>query len=364
MAWDRCKSAYLGWVEGDARGGFAPILRASLTAMSATWLAAVKARQYLYRAGALRRVRLPGRVVSVGNLTLGGTGKTPMVEWIARWLLDRDVPTAVLTRGYGAPRGGAPDDEAPTDLAAPGRFWRLAGANRVASGRRAFAELGARVALLDDGFQHLRLARDLDVVLVDATRPFGNGHLFPRGTLREPVHALGRADLVVLTHADLVPEAERAGLRARLADLAGSAPVLAATHRPIGLRALDGRELGGCDRLAGQRVFACSGIGNPVAFTRMLERLGAVVAGAAAFPDHHAYTAEDIASVAAEARRTGADVVAMTEKDRGKFAAARPDRPDAPGPAFLSVAVRIAFPDGAGPLTERLERLTAAGGAP
>ncbi|MBI3271081.1 MAG: tetraacyldisaccharide 4'-kinase [Planctomycetes bacterium] len=375
MALDRWKSAYLELVGGETRGAAAAVLRASLSAVSAVYGAAVQARRCCYRAGLFRSIRLPGPVASVGNLSLGGTGKTPLVEWIARWCLEEGRRVAVLTRGYGrlrsgdpargtpaaAPDADPPDDEAPTDLDAPERFWRLVGADRAAAGERAFRELGVDLAVLDDGFQHLRLRRDLDVCMVDATCPFGNGRLFPRGPLREPVRALARADLVVLSRADLAGEAELAALRARFSESAVSAPVLLGRHRPTVLREPEGADAGPAGALAGRAVLAGSGIGNPAGFVKTLQALGARVVATRSFPDHHAYDAEELRELDARARGAGAELVVVTEKDRVKLRRVLAAETGAGAAASLlpirSVVVRWEFLEGEREFTERLRGL-------
>jgi tetraacyldisaccharide 4'-kinase len=183
----------------------------------------------------------------------------------------------------------------------------------MAAGRLALQRFGPDTLLLDDGFQHRQLHRDLDLVMLDATDPFGGGHLLPRGLLREPVDALGRAHAVILSRTDQA--SELAGLRLSLEQVIPGAPQILTRHRPAGLSELaSGREWP-AESLRGRRVLALSGIGNPLGFHRTLAMLGAVLATARTFPDHHPYSPADLASVERAARGVGAESIVTTEKD-------------------------------------------------
>jgi tetraacyldisaccharide 4'-kinase len=192
---------------------------------------------------------------------------------------------------------------------------RLAGADRVAQGRRALADYKAELLLLDDGFQHYRVRRTLDIVAVDATAPFSNGRRIPRGLLREPPEALRRADLVVLTRTDQAPAAELDELRRRIG------PAVETVHKPVHVRGLSDRKVYGLEWLRGRTVLAFCGTGNPEAFHRTLESLGAQVAAFRAFPDHHAYVAQDVRRLDAEAQEFMAEALVTTEKDATKLRA-------------------------------------------
>src|SRR5262245_17167980 len=195
--------AFLRLVRGQIRGPAAAVARLGLGAVSGLYCLGVSARNAAYDWGWKTAHRAAVPVVSVGNLTLGGTGKTPMVEWVARWFRGRGARVAILSRGYGQAEGlndeGRVLEENLPDVP------HFQGADRVELARIAVEESESQVLVLDDGFQHRRLARDLDIVLLDALEPFGLGRLFPRGLLREPVSSLRRAGLVVLSRADLVP---------------------------------------------------------------------------------------------------------------------------------------------------------------
>ncbi|MEW6074505.1 MAG: tetraacyldisaccharide 4'-kinase [Planctomycetota bacterium] len=300
-------------------GGAAELFRLP----AALFGALVFLRDRLYRHGVLPAVRLAAPVVSVGNLTAGGTGKTSLVRHLVRLLADRGRRPGVLSRGYRA-RGGEPSDEAAMLSALDPALLHVEDADRVAGGIR-LVERGADVIVLDDGFQHRRLARDLDLVTVDATRPWGlppppgGGPavraLLPRGLLREPATALARADAIVLTRADQVGERARAALEVELDELAPGRPILLAVHRPVRLRGSDG-EARDPRTLAGLEVDLVSGIGNPDAFEATVLSLGARVRRHARFPDHHRFAPAELAGLG-----EGGRLVVTTAKDEARLAA-------------------------------------------
>ncbi len=307
---------YLSVITGRRRGPVAATLRVLLGVGTLVYGTLHETRRILYRLGILRSVKLPCPVISVGNITSGGTGKTPLVEYIARWLAKKNLRTVILSRGYGRLPGGAGDDEdllfSEMDLE---HIVRLTGSNRVANARKALSQFRADVILLDDGFQHYRIRRSLDIVTVDATRPFAEGRLLPRGLLRERPSALRRAGLVVLTRTDQVSPGELTLLRARLD------PVVETVHKPVSLRELSNRKRHGPEWLRDKRVFAFCGVGNPESFRRTLTALGANLVKFRAFADHHAYTPHELLGLNAEAQEFMADLMITTEKDAARLPA-------------------------------------------
>lgn len=316
----------------------------ALTPLGWLYGAVTRARLRLYRSGALKTEEAGAPVVSVGNLTAGGTGKTPLVEWVASALAREGLRVCVLTRGYGRAdeskrvvasdgarvlAGVAECGDEPRLLAEKllGAASVVCDRDRVAAARWARAELGAEVFVLDDGFQHLRIARDLDVVTLDATDPWGGGHLLPRGRLREPASALARADCVVITRAELAGDIE--ALRAEVARLSGGrAAVLTSRVRTRGLvplgefgRASDEVAARGAsdDSGVGGPVAAFCAVGNPRAFFEHLRRDGFGLSYTRAFTDHHAYTAADAEAVSREAASSGARALLTTAKDAVKL---------------------------------------------
>lgn len=305
--------------DGTDRSPRGALLRAALCPLGVAWGGVTAARNLAYDSGLLRARRAPVPVICVGNLTLGGTGKTPLVAWVARRLADRGRRPAIVSRGYGAARGATSDEAAELSLLLPG-VPHVANRDRV-EGARAAAADGADCVVLDDGFQHRRLARDLDLVAIDATDPCGCGHLFPRGLLRERLAGLGRAHAAILTRASGVPPARRAEIRALFAAACGPRmpEVWAeASHAPVGLRAADGTR-DPLAWLAGRPVAAFAGIGNPAAFQATLRALGADVVAFRPFVDHHAYSRADLADLEAWGKARGAAALVTTLKDLVKL---------------------------------------------
>jgi tetraacyldisaccharide 4'-kinase len=304
-------------VSGRRTGLAAAGLRLAFRAASVPYGWVVRARNRRYDRGAAEVVRPPVPVISVGNLTVGGTGKTPMVEWIARQLRQQQVRVAILSRGYGAEHGGQNDEALELELALPD-VPHLQHADRAASAAVAVDELASQLLLLDDGFQHRRLARDLDVVLLDASEPFGFGYLLPRGTLREHVAGLRRAQAVVLSRADMIEAEERDAVRLRIAALSPGAVWCEVEHRPSQLIDSAGASYPLADAV-GMPVAAFCGIGNPAGFRHTLRTIGCDVVAWREFPDHHGYTRDDVTRLGDWARQASAAAVLCTRKDLVKL---------------------------------------------
>jgi tetraacyldisaccharide 4'-kinase len=304
-------------VSGRRRGALAGLARGLLRVAEVAYTLAVRVRnrRYDHNAAAAERVDVP--IVCVGNLTLGGTGKTPMVKWLARWFAERGVRVAIVSRGYGS-AGGKQNDEALELAQALPNVPQVQDTDRVAGARRAIAEFGSQLILLDDGFQHRRLARDLDIVLLDATAPFGFDHVFPRGTLREPATGIRRAAVVCLTRSDLLDDSGRGAIRERVASLTPQAVWCEAAHSPQGLLNSTG-ETQSLAGLSGRRVAAFCGIGNPAAFRRALESAGCQIVAWREFPDHHIYDAADRGEMAQVIVASGPELVVTTHKDLVKL---------------------------------------------
>jgi len=283
---------YLRLIRGEERGPRASMIRgllrmASWTYGSATWL-----RNRCFDWGWKPGVAASVPVMSVGNLTVGGTGKTPCVEYIARFLRDLDVRVAILSRGYGS--AGGPNDEALLLAENLPNVPHLQGADRVALAAKAVAKFDFNALILDDGFQHRRLKRDLDIVLVDATQPWGFGRLLPRGLLREPPRELWRADVVLITHSDQVAEENLRQLKSEIRHLSPHAIIVESEHRPLEWLTADSRTIP-LDEIHGNTAAFC-GIGNPAAFRNTLESIGVTIREFRAFPDHHRYDSAELES--------------------------------------------------------------------
>jgi len=302
----------------------------------AGWLygLAGRIRAMLYRRGWLASRKLPVPVVSVGNLTVGGTGKTPLVIFLAEWLSGQGKRVAILSRGYR--RGGAAPRLVVSDGArvlvtpeeagdepylmarrCPGAVVAV-GADRYELGRWVLDRFPVDYVLLDDGFQHLAVQREVDLLLIDATDLAGLRAVFPAGRLREPIDAAGRASMIVVTKADR-PE-QTAAVADLLRPITAGVPVAQAVFRPDTLVSVtDGsrQSLGWC---RGKRAVLCSGIADPASFRALAIRLGMTPVEHVIYRDHHRYMREDVSDVRAKAAAAQADMILTTEKDAGKLA--------------------------------------------
>lgn len=278
---------YRDLLSGKRRGPLAVALRCLLSPLTVPYRGAIAGRNFGFDRGWLRSQRAAVPVISIGNLTVGGTGKTPLVRYVARKLREQGLRVALVSRGYGA-EPGEENDEA-MELA-----WGLADVphlqqpDRVDAARIAVEELESEVILMDDGFQHRRLQRDLDIVVIDATCPFGFGRLLPRGLLREPLGSLRRAGVIVLSRADAVTAEARREISSRLARIAPHAIIVQAAHRPVGLLGWPDQRAD-LSHLLDRPVAALCAIGNPDAFVETVRGCGAQVTAVLALPDHDPY---------------------------------------------------------------------------
>ena len=315
-------------LSGRTRGIGATLARSALWWAQWPYAAIVAVRNRRFDRGVdVHRIDAP--VISIGNLTTGGTGKTPTVAWLCRYLRDRGLRVAILSRGYGADRSQGRNDEAMELERRLPDVVHLQDPDRVASARIAREELAAQCLVLDDAFQHRRLARDLDWVLIDAKCPFGFGHLLPRGLLREPVVALQRADAVLITRADQVSASELEEIRQRVAGaVRPGTPIVATTHRPQGWVNAAGTTVelrSEASENSGPRgpVGAFCAIGNPEAFRQTLTGLGLTPAAWRTFADHHVLSREDRDELIRWADESGVNDLVCTVKDWVKLDAAR-----------------------------------------
>jgi tetraacyldisaccharide 4'-kinase len=315
----------------------------ALTPLSGLYGVAMKARRALYQRGLFQVHRLGVPAVSVGNITTGGTGKTPLVEWIARALARRQKRVCILTRGYGRQRPGsrvvvsngseifadareAGDEPLLLAEKLKGEAAVICDADRVAAARWAIQDLDADLFILDDGFQHLRLARDLNIVVIDATNPWGNGRLLPAGNLRESLKQLARADCIVITRADDVAETE--ALKSEIDQLSKGRPVFLSRMRIDGLRRLgQPRDSSACEDPESVQVAAFCGVGNPESFFAQLRRAGFHLSYTKAFRDHYVYGQTDLDRVIDESTVRGARALLTTAKDDVKLRSLSCDMP-------------------------------------
>src|ERR1022692_746533 len=352
---------------GERRDTKAVLMRAVLFGSSKVFQVAVKLRRWLYNVRILRDKTLGVQVIAIGNLTVGGTGKTPVVEKFARELRDAGRNVAILSRGYRS--RPAPlhvkllnkillrEDQTPPRIVSDGKSLLLdsdtAGdepymlasnlkdvvvlvdKDRVKSGRYAIEKFGCDTLLLDDGFQYWDLqGRRHDVVLIDRQQPFGNEHLLPRGTLREPPSHLARAHTIFITKSD----GNTAELRARIAKLNSHAPVIECVHQPLYFEDVFTGERKGLDLLAGKKVASLSGIAQPESFEQSLVKLGGELVYSKRFVDHHRFTQQEILNAINRSKKRQAEMIVTTQKDAVRFP--KIDRRDLPI-YFMRVEIKI-----------------------
>ena len=341
------------------------LLVSLLSATSALYGTVQRFRADCYRQNLLRSQKLPCTVISVGNLTVGGTGKTPMTIYVARMLQQSGVRVAVISRGYkgGSEKDGGVvsdgrhifmDSEQAGDepFLIASRLKNIpviVGKNRFKAGLLAVDKFQPDVIVLDDAFQHLKLKRDVDLVLLDCTRPFGNSHLLPRGKLREPAEALTRATACVLTRAQSRADEATAESVAKIKSLVPQIPIFTSSHDPYFYTVKSGvqtplneiddflspHEL---EEIKQQKVFAFSGIARNDYFRQTVEEVGFTTRGFSEFSDHHRYSGDDLTIIVRAAQKGGADCLISTEKDYARINHLMPLPMD-----LIVVGVRIAF---------------------
>ena len=358
---------FLEVIFGERHDYKANLTRAALFGGSKLFQLAVIVRRWLYNVRILRDKTLGVQVIAIGNLTLGGTGKTPVVEKFARELRDAGRNVAILSRGYRSkPRPVHElilnrllfrEDQTPPRVVSDGKSLLLdsemAGdepymlasnlrdvvvlvdKDRVKSGRYAIEKFGCDTLLLDDGFQYWNLrGRRHDVVLIDRQQPFGNEHLLPRGTLREPPSHLARAHTIFITKSD----GNTAELRQRIAKLNSTAAIIECVHSPLYLEDVFTGERKTLDFLRGQKVASLSGIAQPESFEQSLVKLGAELLYSKRFADHHRFTQQEILNTINRSKKRQADAIITTQKDAVRFP--KIDRRDLPF-FFMRVEIKI-----------------------
>ncbi|NLE65723.1 MAG: tetraacyldisaccharide 4'-kinase [Elusimicrobia bacterium] len=304
------------WDKDSLRGNWG--LRVFLHLLARIFRVVVLLRGILFESGIFKATPLGRKTISVGNITVGGTGKTPFVILLARLLSRGGRSVVVLSRGYAARRGEMADEEKVLRELLP-EVPVVVNADRRRAARDFLGKADGDVFLLDDGFQHRQARRDLDIVLLDATCPFGNGNLLPRGILREPCEALGRAGLIVLTHSNETSAEQIAWLRGECERLAPQAPVIQAAHVAIGVSSLDQLERRWPLEMLRGPVGACSAIGSPRGFFQTLEDCGAEIVVERIFADHHDLTAEEVGELCQACRERGVRKLVVTHKDAVKM---------------------------------------------
>jgi tetraacyldisaccharide 4'-kinase len=367
-AWtENLETFFLEVIVEERRGARESLVRGLLFALSKLFQAAVKTRRFLYNVRILRDSTLGVQVIAVGNLTVGGTGKTPVVEKFARELRDQGRNVAILSRGYRSKP--APfhqwlvnkillrDDTTPPRVVSDGKSLLLdsemAGdepymlasnlndvvvlvdKDRVKSGRYAIEKFGCDTLLLDDGFQYWKLrGRRQDIVLIDYQQPFGTEQLLPRGTLREPPSHLARASTIFITKSN----GNTGALRRRIAQFNPGAGIIECIHHPLYLEDVFSGQRRGIESLKGRKVASLSGIAQPEGFEQSLVQLGAELVYSKRFADHHRFTQQEVLNAINRSKKRQAEVIITTQKDAVRFP--KIDRRDLPV-YFMRVEIKI-----------------------
>ncbi len=333
-------------ITGDNKNGygwFVPFL----SMVSKVYGGAVKLRRIFYKKAVLKSKRLPCPIISIGNITVGGTGKTPMAIYVAQVVKQLGYKVAIISRGYKGKAekvGGIVSDGSvllmTSEIAGDEPYMManrlkdvpvIVGKNRFKVGRLAIRKFDPDVIILDDGFQHLTLRRDLDLVLLDYRKPFGNGHLLPRGVMREPVSALLCANAIILTRSDTVNDNETPSLPKKLRSYERKKPVYRTFHRPFVYKIINGEKKifeknmqealrQSSDCIKGRTVFAFSGLADNHSFRQTVKSLKCNVSGFMEFPDHHPYSERDLDEILSAAKKSMSDCIITTEKDYVRIA--------------------------------------------
>ena len=354
------------FITTEQRGFFPIMFRVLLMPLCGLYSLIVFIRNYCYNVGIYKQQKLPCVVISIGNIVVGGTGKTPTVTAIAKILQNNETKVAILLRGYKRKRDNEitivsdgknllcsreeSGDEANMLAHQLSEIPIIVGKQRYLAGEAAINKYNSEVVILDDGFQHRKLTRDLDILIIDATQPYGTSSLLPIGTLRESKSSIRRADIILLTRTDATGiNIER--LKTELNQLAPNTPILESLHKPTSLYQLnqaDDNSTMPLNNLSGKLLLAVCGIGNPNAFVKTLNRHNPDKVELLAFPDHHVYTESDLQTIKHEMKRCEAEWIVTTQKDEHKLADFNTDLP------ILVLAIELVITEGEKILFDRL----------
>ncbi len=322
---------YYKLVSGQKKGCFTALLKILLTVVAQVYSIIITLRNLLYNKKMFKTYHKEAIVINIGNITIGGTGKTPLVVWLCNLLLERNINCAILTRGYKTSNSQNLSRTESRELTTQNYFDEpailsencpqskvIVNPDRVAGAAEAISKFAARVLIMDDGFQHRRLARNLDIITIDSTRPFGYGKIFPAGLLREPVNSLRRADAAVITRCDQIAASELNKIENKLQAINPDMIIARSVHAIVSAKTTDGKNIN-IENINGKKIFAFCGIGNPNAFLNTIKALGAELAGSKIHNDHYQYTDACLADIYKQARHTKVDLILTTQKDWTKI---------------------------------------------
>jgi tetraacyldisaccharide 4'-kinase len=356
------QETYKKLISGQNSGPFTSAVRLLLSIVAVFYGAGIWLRNWLFDGGQVKsyavttaglvtsdRTQATTPVISVGNITVGGTGKTPLVIWLCNLFHEQNVNCAILTRGYKASKD---TNDEPGMLAknCPGSAVVI-NPDRLAGAIEAVKKHKAQVLIMDDGFQHRQLHRDVDIVTIDAMLPFGYGRMLPAGLLREPASALKRAQAVVITRCDLVSRNNLTELMATINRINPNLIVAQTIHSPV--LAISSDKQIPVEELKGKKIYAFCGIANPEAFLATVGLVGANIVGSKIYDDHHNYTVNDVNDIYRDAAKLGAQIILTTEKDYNKISSPASGRSDL---VLAYLAVRLQFVEGPDGIRDLIER--------
>jgi len=346
------QETYRQIVSGSNQSTKAGMLRVLFHALGLLYGLVISIRNRLYDWGILKSFSVDVPVICIGNLTAGGTGKTPLVIWLCHYLNDKGLNCAILTRGYKTTAGQMTDE--PALLAkACGNVAVVVNSDRIAGARKAIEQHKAQVLILDDGFQHRRLMRDMDIVAVDATCPFGYGHILPAGLLRESPKSLKRASMVIITRSNQIDPQKVQSIEEEIHGFNPDLPIAKTVHQLKYAATLKNEKIP-LEKLTHKSVYAFCGIGNPEAFFLSLRQARLNIVETQIFDDHHTYTQEDMTAVYEQARECGAKIVLCTQKDWVKSALLAKETDDF---VFGYLAMELDFVDGFDKISRQLDKV-------
>ncbi len=362
------KGIFYTFITKRQRGVLTALLRSLLIPFYLLYGAVIWMRNFCYTSGIIKQKQLPCQVISVGNIVAGGTGKTPAVIAIAKLLQENSCKVGVLLRGYKGKSNSkitfvsdgekllCTRDECGDEADMIARHLTnipvAVGKKRYRTGKAVIERFACDMLILDDGFQHRQLSRDLDILTVDATQPYGTGKMLPIGTLREPKSSIQRADLILLTRTE-IPNIDIAKIKTELNRIAPNTPILESVHEPTSLYLLNqqGENLSlHVDYLKNKRILAVCGIGNPNAFVSTLRKYNPETVELFAFADHHGYTMSDLQKIEQKMKQHQSEIVVITQKDEQKIASLSPDLP------IVVLGIELVITDGVEVLMEFVQK--------
>jgi len=316
------QESYLNLISGRSKGVAARLVYVVLVVASGIYSVIIRLRNFFYDKHIFAIHHAKAAVISVGNITAGGTGKTPLVIWLCNEISRKERnkanehKLAILTRGYKTTRNNTDEPAILTENCPQCKV--VVNPDRVIGGAQAIGEYSANVLILDDGFQHRRLSRDIDIVTIDATCPFGYGRIIPAGLLREPPSTIKRADAVVITRCDQVSESQLSQVEEKLRNIKSNILVAKSVHQPVYIKTMNDRQIS-MEQFKSRKVFAFCGIGNPDSFINSLKKLGCEIVGSKIFDDHYQYSDSSLEQMKQQSQNLGTELVLTTQKDWTKI---------------------------------------------